>query len=264
MHILSQYTVYVQLLVYGSVLVFFWFLEFLLYPGKIKEKTKHTFLNSRFIFLVLPIQILLSLVVFKVADWTNSNHWGLASFLPASLNVVLLFIAQFMMLDFFDYMYHIMMHKTPLFWKFHQVHHSDMDVDISTTLREHPGETFIRVTYFILVVFIIGASPWVLIIKQFIQSFSNLVSHSKIVFPRKVNNIVSLIFVTPNTHRVHHHFELPHTDSNFGDTLAIWDRLFSTFSNLNQSNIKCGLDTHMDSNENLDFKNLLARPFKKK
>ena len=156
------------------------------------------------------------------------------------------------------------MHKTPLFWKFHQVHHSDMDVDISTTLREHPGETFIRVTYFILVVFIIGASPWVLIIKQFIQSFSNLVSHSKIVFPRKVNNIVSLIFVTPNTHRVHHHFELPHTDSNFGDTLAIWDRLFSTFSNLNQSNIKCGLDTHMDSNENLDFKNLLARPFKKK
>ena len=158
-------------------------------------------------------------------------------------------------------MYHFMMHKTPFFWRFHQVHHSDMEVDITTTIREHPGETFARVSFSIIAIVIVGASPWVLIVKQFIQSVSNLLSHTTLKLPDKLNNIVSLVFVTPNTHHIHHHYELPFTDSNYGDVLTIWDRLFSTFSKMEQSEIIYGVDTHMDELQNKDFKNLIARPF---
>ncbi|MDC1162421.1 sterol desaturase family protein, partial [Tenacibaculum sp.] len=135
------------------------------------------------------------------------------------------------------------------------------EVDISTTVREHPGETFVRVSYLVAVVFILGVPAEFLLLKQFIQSFVNLTSHSKIKLPKKVNDIISLVIVTPNTHHVHHHYVLPHTDSNYGDILTVWDRLFKTFSNLNQSDIVHGIDTNMDVLENKDFKNLITRPF---
>ncbi|TDD95958.1 DUF5686 family protein [Flavobacterium cellulosilyticum] len=184
--------------------------------------------------------------------------------LPISKNSFLFFIVAFVILDFFDYLYHFMMHKTPLFWKFHQVHHSDLDVDITTTVREHPGETFIRVSYSILIICLIGATPWVLIFKQFIQSSSNIISHSKTKLPKKLNNIISKFFVTPNTHHIHHHYQLPYTDSNFGDVLTIWDQLFSTFRHLKQSEIICGVDTNMVRKDNENFKKLILRPFQEK
>jgi len=262
MNILTDQTLSIQLLVYAFVLLFFWGLELLLHSQKFKSKFLHTTLNSKFLFFVFPIQILLSLVVFIVANWTEATQFGFLYLLPSNLSPLFIFIIVFIILDFFDYMYHLMMHKTPLFWQFHQVHHSDLDVDITTTIREHPGETFIRVTYSIIVIFIVGAAPWIIILKQFIQSSSNLISHTKMKLPTKVNSIVSLFFVTPNTHHIHHHFELPHTDSNYGDVLTIWDHLFSTFSKLENSKIIYGIDTNMDKLENKDFKNLIQRPFK--
>ncbi|MFI0490267.1 sterol desaturase family protein [Flavobacterium sp.] len=264
MKVLSNQTLIVQLSIYGGILIFFWLLELLIFPQKLKNKIAHTTINAKFLFFVLPVQVLLSLVVFYVSRSTETAKWGILHFLPDTINPFLFFILAFLILDLFDYMYHFMMHKTPLFWKFHQVHHSDMQVDISTTVREHPGETFIRVSYLIVVICIVGAAPWVLILKQFIQSFSNLASHTRIILPKKVNDIVSKFFVTPNTHHIHHHYQLPYTDSNFGDVLTIWDRLFSTFSKMEPSQVVFGVDTNMNSEENMDFKNLIYRPFEEK
>ncbi len=262
MNNLSTELASLQLFVFGGILLVFWTLELFTSTQKSSSKILHGVLNAKFIILVVPVQVLLSLAVFFVARWTETSAHGLLYLLPHSINSIVLFIVAFVMLDFFDYLYHYMMHNTPLFWRFHQVHHSDMDVDISTTLREHPGETFIRVSFSILAIAIVGASPWVLVVKQFIQSFSNLLSHSKLRLPKKVDDVVSLLFVTSSTHRAHHHFQLPHTDSNYGDVLTIWDRLFSTLSTLTRSEVICGLDTHMNLKHNMDFKNLILRPFK--
>lgn len=253
-----------QIILFFCVLLFFWILEFFYFSENIKPKLSHTFLNAKFLFFVIPVQFSLSVLVLFAANYIEVKNWGLMFLLPISKNSFLFFIISFVILDFFDFLYHFMMHKTPLFWKFHQVHHSDLDMDISTTVREHPGETFIRVSYSILVICIIGATPWVLIFKQFIQSVSNIISHSKTKLPKKVNNIVSKVFVTPNTHHIHHHYQLPYTDSNFGDVLTIWDQLFSTFYNLKQSEIICGVDTNMVREDNENFKKLLKRPFLKK
>ena len=251
----------IQLLLFFFTILTFWILEYYQTSQERSNKLEHTFLNLKFLTLIVPVQLVLSLVVLIAAKWTVEHHWGILYFLPSSINSFILFIIAFVALDFFDYLYHFMMHKTPLFWKFHQVHHCDNQVDISTTLREHPGETFIRVSYSVLVICIIGASPWVLVVKQFIQSFSNIVSHSKIKLPTKLNNIISLVFVTPNTHAIHHHYQLPYTDSNFGDVLMIWDRIFLTFKKMNQSNIIYGVDTNMNRDENECFKKLITRPF---
>ena len=261
MEIFSNNTLTFQLLTYAGILIFFWVLEFLFFGQKLSKKLFHTILNGKFLFFVVPVQIVLSMAVFFVAYWTEANEWGLMHLTSLSANTFLFYLLSFIALDFFDFMYHLMMHKTPLFWRFHQVHHSDMDVDITTTVREHPGETFIRVTYSILVVCLVGATPGVLIFKQFFQSFSNLASHSKVKLPNKVNKIVSMVFVTPNTHHVHHHYKLPYTDSNYGDVLTIWDHLFSTFTRMKDSEIVHGVDTNMDKKQNLNFKDLILRPF---
>lgn len=261
MDILLNNSATLQLIVYAGTLIFFWLLELVLSSQKWNLKVMHTALNGKFLIFVLPVQIALSLLVFLVANWTETNTWGLLHKLPLTINSFLFFVVGFIALDFFDYMYHFMMHKTPIFWRFHQVHHSDMDVDITTTIREHPGETFVRVSYSIIAIAIVGASPWVLIVKLFIQSVSNLLSHTNLKLPEKINNIVSLVFVTPNTHHIHHHYEMPYTDSNYGDVLTIWDRLFGTFSKMEQTEIVYGLDTHMDEIQNKNFKNLIKRPF---
>ena len=253
-----------QILLFFFVLLIFWVSEFLLFAQNIKIKLSHTFLNAKFLFFVVPVQFSLSVLVLFAANFIEVKKWGFMFLLPITKNSFLFFIIAFVVLDLFDYLYHFMMHKTPLFWKFHQVHHSDLDVDISTTVREHPGETFIRVSYSIMVICLIGATPWVLIFKQCIQSVSNIISHSKTKLPKQTNNIISRVFVTPNTHHIHHHYQLPYTDSNFGDVLTIWDQLFSTFHKLKQSEIICGVDTNMVREDNENFKKLLVRPFAEK
>lgn len=252
-----------QIFLFIGVLVFFWTLEFFIFSENIKTKLSHTFLNAKFLFFIVPIQFSLSILVLLASNFIEVKHWGFMFLLPVSINSFLFFIVSFIILDLFDFLYHFMMHKIPLFWKFHQIHHSDLEVDISTTVREHPCETFIRVSYSILVICLIGATPWVLIFKQIIQSTSNIISHSKTKLPKKINNIVSKVFVTPNTHHIHHHYKLPYTDSNFGDVLTIWDQLFSTFNQLKQSEIICGVDTNMINNDNQSFKILITKPFVK-
>ncbi|WP_420551403.1 sterol desaturase family protein [Tenacibaculum aiptasiae] len=261
MSLFNENPLVLQLIVYAFIIFFFWGLELVLFSQKVKEKALHSLLNAKFIIFVLPVQIGLSTIVFMVANWTVKEKWGLLYQLPLEEFSILHFIVAFICIDFFDYWYHVMMHRVPFFWRFHQIHHSDMDVDISTTVREHPGETTVRVSFLIAIVFVLGVPVEFLLIKQFIQSFINLTSHSKAKLPEKVNNIVSLLFVTPNTHHIHHHYVLPQTDSNYGDIFSIWDRLFSTFSKMKQSDIVHGIDTNMDVEENKDFKNLITRPF---
>lgn len=251
----------IQISLFLCVLVLFWVLEIFIFSQNIKAKVLHTFLNSKFLFFVIPVQFSLLMMVLFASNFVEVNHWGLLFKLPITKNSFAFFIVAFIILDLFDYIYHYMMHKKPLFWKFHQVHHSDLDVDISTTVREHPGETFIRVSYSIFVICLVGAAPWVLIFKQCIQSSSNIMSHSKVKLPIKVNAIVSKVFVTPNTHHIHHHYQLPYTDSNYGDVLTIWDHLFATFLKKNPEEITFGVDTNMDRIDNENFKNLIVRPF---
>ena len=227
------------------------------------KKEKHALTNSLFVFLAAPIQFALGYVLVKIIHWENINHIGILYTLPRVSMGFAQLIFSFIFLDFFEYVYHVIMHKVKRLWMFHLVHHSDRVVDVSTTLREHPGETLIRLSFSTFWVFLLGAPFWVILFHQFIQIASNVFVHSNFRLPKRIDKIAGLIFITPNLHHVHHHYQQPYTDSNYGDILSIWDRLFGTFRTLKITDTTFGIDNYMDEMENTNFKNLIKIPFGK-
>ncbi|HEY4799940.1 MAG TPA: sterol desaturase family protein, partial [Bacteroidia bacterium] len=227
------------------------------------KKWKHALTNSFFIFTAAPVQFLLGVALTKTISWEELHHVGLFYWIPALSNDWIKLIGAFVALDFFEYVYHVIMHKVKTLWMFHAVHHSDRVVDVSCTLREHPGETFVRLSFSVLWIFILGAPFWVVVIHQFFQILANVFAHSNFRLPEKINRVVSLLFVTPNFHHVHHHYKQPYTNCNYGDILSIWDRLLGSFAELETSKTVFGIDTVMDPKENANFLKLIKLPFGK-
>ena len=144
---ITDYSSPIQLVLFVVLLFICWNIENIAGITLYYNKWKHAFLNAGFIFTNLPVQLLLGLVFVKTIHWTVLHHFGLLNHLPLAHHLLLLFISSFIFLDLGEYIYHVIMHRVKRLWMFHLVHHSDTVVDVSTTLREHPGENFIRLTY---------------------------------------------------------------------------------------------------------------------
>jgi sterol desaturase/sphingolipid hydroxylase (fatty acid hydroxylase superfamily) len=253
----------IQLVLFISIFFISWNIENL-YGVLFKyKKWKHAFVNAPFIFTNFPGQLLLGVAFVAVIKWTSMHHFGLLYYFHIDKDALLLFLATFILLDLGEYLYHVIMHKVKTLWRFHLVHHSDNTVDISTTLREHPGENIIRLSFTLLWVFLSGAVFWALLLRQIIQVFTTLFAHINYRLPEKLDNAIGFVFITPNLHQVHHHYKQPYTDSNYGDVLSIWDRLFGTLKKLPAEDLVFGLDTHMKKEENAKFKTLFKIPFYK-
>jgi sterol desaturase/sphingolipid hydroxylase (fatty acid hydroxylase superfamily) len=252
-----------QVILYAGIITSLWFSEMMVSAESIKFKWKHSTVNALFIFTALPIQLLLTTFVVLISKWAVTHHWGLINLIPHHHNHWVYYISLFILLDLCEYIYHVTMHKVEALWKFHLVHHSDLKVDVSTTTREHPCETAIRTSFLMLWVFICGPAIGVLILRQTFQSFSNIIAHTEFRLPEKVNSIVGLVFITPNLHHVHHHYQLPYTDCNYGDVLSIWDRLFGTYGKLSKTETVFGIDTHMNEQLNGNFIGAVKLPFQK-
>jgi sterol desaturase/sphingolipid hydroxylase (fatty acid hydroxylase superfamily) len=254
-------TVAVQIAIYALIITSLLVAEHVVSATPPGEKIKHLSLNSLFIFAVLPIQIPMSVLCLALAAWSVASGSGLVHFLPYADSPWIKYGLMFVFLDLIDYLYHFTMHRVRFFWRFHAVHHSDLAVDVSTTFREHPGETFLRNVYLITWVFIVGASPEILIVRQTTQSFFNLFSHASFRLPTGLAGVVSWVFITPNLHHVHHHYRLPLTNSNYGDVFSIWDRVFGTLSTPARERPHYGLDTHMSYVRAASFWQTLLIPF---
>lgn len=249
-----------QVLLFFGVLCSLWCAEYIFFANFQKNKLQRTGSNLLFILTALPIQLGLSLVVVMVSTWCSTHNWGMLALLSNPDRLWAKYLLGFLFLDLMDYLYHVLMHKTGIFWQFHQVHHTDDVVDVSTTLREHPGETFIRVSFLVLFVFLSGAPIGLLILRQTIQTISNLIAHTQLRLPAKMERFLGFILVTPHIHSIHHHDVLPYTDSNYGDVLSIWDRMFGTYKELNKNEICHGLDV-ISPDQASCFKKLIKIPF---
>ncbi len=251
----------IQLLLFVGLFFAFWNIENIAGFIFTKKKWKHALLNAPFILSNIPGQLLLGLAFAKTIEWTTQHQFGFLYDLPFIRSSLVLFLIGFIALDLGEYIYHIIMHKVKKLWMFHLVHHSDQVIDVSTTLREHPGENFIRLSFTLLWVFIGGISFWILMLRQIVQAFTTLFAHMNYRFPEKTDRILSLIFITPNLHQVHHHYKQPYTDCNYGDVLSIWDRLFGTLKRLPAEELIFGVDTHMEKTDIGSFTSLTKLPF---
>lgn len=227
------------------------------------KKWKHAFTNAPFIVTSIPGQLLLGLAFIKTIEWTTQHQFGILYLLPKNANSSSLFLASFVLLDLGEYGYHVIMHKVKRLWMFHAVHHSDSVVDVSTTLREHPGENIVRLSFTLLWVFITGTAFWMLMLRQIIQAITTLFAHMNYRLPEKLDTLVGFVFITPNLHQVHHHYKQPYTDCNYGDVLSIWDRMFGTLKRMPADQLVFGVDTYMNKKETTHFISLVKIPFGK-
>lgn len=251
----------IQLLLFAGLFLLSWNIENISGVLFNYKKWKHAFINAPFMLTNIPGQLLLGLSFVKTIEWTTRHEFGFLYHLSFSTNSLLLFVVSFIFLDFGEYIYHVIMHKVKRLWMFHIVHHSDQVVDISTTLREHPGENIIRLSFTLLWVFISGVGFWALLLRQIIQVFTTLFAHINYRLPEKIDSVIGLVFITPNLHQVHHHYKQPYTDCNYGDVFSIWDRMFGTFKRMPAEELKFGVDTYIKPGDSDNFNSLVKIPF---
>jgi sterol desaturase/sphingolipid hydroxylase (fatty acid hydroxylase superfamily) len=153
---------------------------------------------------------------------------GLAGRLTSSVSLRVL--ASIVILDLFTYAAHVSMHRVPMLWRFHRVHHCDPFVDVSTTYRFHPLETLWRFTWTLVPGLLLGLPAEGIVAYRLLSAINGLLEHTNLSIGGLVDRALSWIVVTPNMHKVHHSMDRRDTDSNYGNIFAVYDRLFRTFS----------------------------------
>lgn len=227
------------------------------------KKVRHAGINLIFTSLTALIGFGLAGVLYGVSTYVTAEEFGLLHVFDLPLWAQI--VAGVMLLDFIGaYFAHWTEHKIKWMWKFHLVHHTDTTVDVTTGLRHHPGETFIRIFFTIAAVAVAGAPIGIVMLYQSLSVLFAHITHANIQMPVRVDRMLSYIFITPLMHKIHHHYKQPLTDTNYGNIFAVWDRLFGTFAEVDDIKVlKYGIDTHMNPDENDDMGNLLKIPFQK-
>jgi sterol desaturase/sphingolipid hydroxylase (fatty acid hydroxylase superfamily) len=197
-----------------------------------------------------------------LSDACRTNGVGLVhSFRLSTLWTI---IVSFVVLDFFrGWLVHLVQHKAALLWRFHIVHHSDNNVDVTTGLRHHPAESVLRGLFLLMAVAATRAPMFAIMIFQTALVIFVQFTHANISLPRWLERPASFLFFSPHMHKVHPHWQLPYTDSNYGAVLAIWNRLFGTYRQLPASQIGYGLDRYYPNEQDENFLLLMRKPFGK-
>lgn len=227
------------------------------------KKVRHGLINGLLTLFFMVIGLGFAGLLLASSNWAVDSGFGVLQWV--SLPLWAQAVIGVMLLDFFGaYLVHWVEHKVRFMWKFHLVHHSDTTVDVTTGLRHHPGEAVFRMVFTIFGVIVVGAPIWIVFLYQTMSAAFTHFNHANIEMPKKVDRALSYLFVTPYMHKVHHHYTQPLTDTNYGNIFAVWDRIFGTFAEVeNTRQLKYGIDTHMDPKEHDDVVNLLKIPFQK-
>ena len=245
-----------------SGIAFFWILEYIIPLFQLKySKLRHAGINIFFTLTTILVNFPLAFLLLKTSDWTIANNFGILQWLPV-MPLWLKVLLGVMILDFISaWLAHWVEHKVKVLWGFHLIHHTDHEVDTTTANRHHPGESVVRFIFTCFGTFVVGAPIAIIMIYQALSVILSQFNHANISLPKKVDEVLSWVIVSPDMHKVHHHYKLPYTDSNYGNIFSIWDRLLGTFMKLPNSEIVYGVDTYPNEQENSDLGALLKIPF---
>jgi sterol desaturase/sphingolipid hydroxylase (fatty acid hydroxylase superfamily) len=203
---------------------------------------------------MLPIPI-------AIAAWAQHKHVGLLNWL--SLPSWAAGIATFLLMDYGYWWWHWANHMIPLFWRFHNVHHTDLDLDVSTAARFHFGEMIFSIGFLSLAVIVFGIAPVMLVAFFIALEAATLFHHSNWRLPIKIERILNLIIVTPRMHGIHHSIVQRETNSNWGTIFCWWDKLHRTLRrDVPQDAVTIGVAPYREENE-LTLGKLFAMPFRR-
>jgi sterol desaturase/sphingolipid hydroxylase (fatty acid hydroxylase superfamily) len=212
---------------------------------------------------VMLMRISIGAAAWQTAHWAAAQHAGLFNSVPVPhwLAVAL----SLLLLDLAIYAQHVASHRWRWFWRLHQVHHSDLDFDVTTAIRFHPFEIMLSMLYKVMLVALLGADPSAVIAFVIILNGCALFNHGNVSLGPAWERRLRYLLVTPDMHRIHHSAFRRETDSNYGFSLSCWDRLFKTYTSeaqLPQSEMVIGLNELRDGTE-LGLIKLLLLPFQR-
>jgi sterol desaturase/sphingolipid hydroxylase (fatty acid hydroxylase superfamily) len=203
---------------------------------------------------MLPIPIAVGL-------WAQDRGVGLLNWLPLPAWAAV--IATFLLMDYAYWWWHWVMHMVPFLWIFHNVHHTDLDLDVSTAARFHFGEMLFSIGFLSLAVIVFGIAPLMLVVSFITLEIATMFHHSNWRLPIKVERILNLVLVTPRMHGIHHSIVQRETNSNWGTIFCWWDKLHGTLRrDISQDEIIIGVPAYRDENE-LTVGRLWLLPFQR-
>ena len=224
-----------------------------------KTWLSHARVNLTLLLFSMLIVIFSGIVLVGVTQWGSETRFGLLRAVELPLWLELLIAV--MVLDFMaQYVAHLLLHKVRPLWRVHTIHHSDTRVDATTGTRHHPFDILFRELIALGTILVLGIPLAAYALYRLLTLPFTYLIHANIALPPSVDAVVNKVFVTPNMHKYHHHFELPWTDSNYGGMLSIWDRIFGTYTQDDSSKIRYGLNI-LENNDTDSVTYLLTVPF---
>ena len=207
------------------------------------------------------VRIIIPTAAIGVAYLVEKQHLGFANQfdIPFWIKVIVTFI----LLDLVIYFQHVMFHVLPVLWRFHRVHHSDLDFDVTTGLRFHPLEILLSIVIKLVAIVALGAPVLAVILFEVILNLMSMFSHSNIYLNKTFERVLRWFIVTPDMHRVHHSVLENETNSNFAFNISLWDRIFATYlakPREGQNGMTIGLDEFRESKWQ-GLKGLIIMPF---
>jgi sterol desaturase/sphingolipid hydroxylase (fatty acid hydroxylase superfamily) len=213
-----------------------------------------TFIDALIVRLIFPMAAI------GIALIAEKHNWGFLNRVTAD-NLVAGTIA-ILILDFTIYLQHVAFHHMPVFWRFHMVHHTDLDIDVTTGARFHPVEILLSMSIKMGMIILIGVPAYSVLVFEILLNGTSMFNHSNIYISPKIDKIIRFLVVTPDMHRVHHSVIIRETNSNFGFNFPWWDRIFRTYKDQpdkGHTNMNIGLANFRDA-KRLTLPYILALP----
>lgn len=214
------------------------------------------FFNTFVLRVLFPTAAVGAALLAQENGWGILNHYMVASLIAIVVGVIVM--------DFFIYLQHVMVHAVPLLWRLHRVHHADLDYDVTTGARFHTLEIILSMFIKFAVIFLLGPPVVAVIIFEVLLNATAMFNHSNVRIPEAIDKILRLFVVTPDMHRVHHSIEDDEANSNFGFSLPWWDRVFGTYRAQprgGHTGMTIGIRSYRDSKHCSWLSGLLIMPF---
>jgi len=197
------------------------------------------------------------------AGWGWMNRWDWTAG-PGS-SPMLRMVVGVVLMDFAIYIQHVLAHGLPIIWRFHALHHSDMNLDASSALRFHPIEILVSLAYKLGMIALFGVPASAVLVHEILLNGLAIFNHGNLRMPRAMDRVLRFLIVTPDMHRIHHSVEVGETNSNYGNVLSWWDVLFGTYVDQprgGQLKMTIGLKEYRDPKK-LGWDRVLLLPFRR-
>ena len=208
------------------------------------------------------LRLLFPAAAVGIALSVGEMGWGLFNLL--TLPFWFEIVAAVVLLDLAIYLQHVLMHRVPLLWRLHRVHHADLDIDLTTGSRFHTIEIIVSMLIKGVVILLLGPALIAVLVFEVLLNGMAIFNHANVSLPPAVERVVRYLLVTPDMHRVHHSTVKRETNSNYGFNLSIWDRMFGTYIDqpeMGHDKMTIGIAEFRDAKQVDQLPGMLALPF---